>query len=275
VADEAEQRVSNFYNTVGWSEQEGVTEDARRWEDLRPAADKYVRDSRLRVLRHIPDSGDKILDMASGPIQYPEYLEYSRNFRKRYCVDLSADALTKARERIGEHGEYLCGSFFDIDLPENFFDCAVSLHTIYHMDSDKQEEAVRKLLHVTKPGKPVIVVYSNPNAIPLTLKALIPFRKQFKAWRRRRRGLGDKIYFQPHPVGWWYRFQDVADVEIYPWRSFTSTDQKRWFPDNGLGSWMFDRLFKLEERFPDFFVRRFRYPMIVLTKRAAGEVVND
>ncbi len=271
MTDEAERRVSNFYNTVGWSEQEGVTEDARRWEDLRPAADKYVRDSRLRVLRHIPESGDKILDMASGPIQYPEYLEYSRNFNKRYCVDLSADALAKARERIGGHGEFLCGSFFDIELPEDFFDCAVSLHTIYHMDSDKQEEAVRKLLHVTKPGKPVIVVYSNPNAIPLTLKALIPFRKQFKAWRRKRRGQGDKIYFQPHPVDWWYRFRDVADVHIYPWRSFTSTDQKRWFPDNGFGSWMFDKLFQLEERYPDFFIRHFRYPMIVLTKAAAGE----
>ena len=32
-------------------------------------------------------------------------------------------------------------------------------------DKDKQEEAVRKLVRVTKPEKPVIIVYSNPNTI--------------------------------------------------------------------------------------------------------------
>ena len=272
MSDHAEQRISEFYNTVGWSETDGVTEDARKWEDLRPAAREYVSKCRLRVLRHIPESGDKMLDMASGPIQYPEYLEYSRHFNKRYCVDLSADALARARERIGDHGVFLCGSFFDIELPENFFDCTVSLHTIYHMDADQQEDAVRKLLHVTRPGKPVIIVYSNPDAIPLTLKVLIPFRQKIKAMRRRRKRKDDKLYFRPHPISWWYRFRDAADVAIYPWRSFTATDQKRWFPDNRLGRWMFAKLFELEDRHPDFFVRRFRYPMIVMKKRAATEV---
>ena len=271
MAGQAEQRVSDFYNTVGWRETDGVTEDARKWEDLRPVAREYASKCRLRVLRHIPASGDKMLDMASGPIQYPEYLEYSRHFNKRYCVDLSADALARARERIGDHGVFLCGSFFDIDLPEDFFDCSVSLHTIYHMDADQQEEAVRKLLRVTRPGHPVIIVYSNPDAIPLTLKVLIPFRQRIRAaLRKLRKKKRDKIYFRPHPVGWWYRFGDVADVQILPWRSFTANDQKRWFPDNKLGGWMFDKLFELEDRYPDFFVRRFRYPMVVLTKRAVS-----
>ncbi len=30
---------------------------------------------------------------------------------------------------------------------------------------------------------------------------------------------------------------------------------------------MLRRLFNLEERFPEFFVRHFRYPMIILTKK--------
>ena len=113
--------------------------------------------------------------MASGPIQYPEYLEYSKNFNKRYCVDLSDAALESAKLKIGEHGVFLHGSFFDISLDEDFFDCSISLHTIYHMGKDRQEEAVRKLLYVTKVGKPVIILYSNPNAFfPRLIRRITP-----------------------------------------------------------------------------------------------------
>src|ERR1022692_2549557 len=94
----AEDRLRNFYSTVGWEEQHGINEDARRFEDLRENARDYVSRCRLRVLRHLPATGDKILDMGSGPIQYPEYLEYSKAFAKRYCVDLSVDALKSAEK---------------------------------------------------------------------------------------------------------------------------------------------------------------------------------
>ena len=60
---------------------------------------------------------------------------------------MSSCALDDAKEKIGDHGVFLCGSWFDIPLDENLFDCAISLHTIYHIDKDKQEEAVRKLIN--------------------------------------------------------------------------------------------------------------------------------
>ena len=113
MIDDTEESVSTFYNTVGWKTVgletgEEVTEDARRWEDLREYAKEYVRKCRLRVLRHIPDNGVNILDMGSDPIQYKEYLEYSKNFKKRYCVDLSSKALEKAKSKIGEIGRASC-----------------------------------------------------------------------------------------------------------------------------------------------------------------------
>ena len=55
-------------------------------------------------------------------------------------------------------------------MDENYFDCSVSLHTIYHIDKDIQENAVRKLLYVTKPGQPVIIIYSNP--LPIIKRSL-------------------------------------------------------------------------------------------------------
>jgi len=270
---EAEERVSKFYNKTGWETEDEITEDARRFEDLRENAKEYVSKCRLRVLRHIPEKGMNILDMASGPIQYKEYLEFSRNFKKRYCIDLSSGALEMAKEKIGDHGVFLHGSFFNIPLEENFFDCAVSLHTIYHIDKDKQEEAVRKLIYVTKPGKPVIIVYSNPNTFVSFLKA--PFRLLLRGVKNilkileKKRNLEEDLglYFHPHPIEWWDRLSDIANVKILVWRSFDSNIQQKLIPNNKIGRKMFDLLFNLEERFPDFFVKHFQYPMIILTKR--------
>lgn len=264
-----EQNVSTFYNTVGWKIEEEITEDAKRFEDLREHAKQYVSKCRLRVLRYIPDNGENILDMASGPIQYPEYLLYSKNFKKRYCVDLSSEALECAKRKIGDHGVFLHGSFFDIPMDENFFDCSISLHTIYHIDKTRQEEAVRKLVYVTKPGKPVIIVYGNPNTFMSVLS--IPFRllRKIKSifMKLAKKEKPSGLYFFAYPIKWWNRFNDISTVKILPWRSFGKDQQQRFIPNNKIGSKMFDILFNLEERHPKFFVKHFAYPMIILTKK--------
>jgi hypothetical protein len=207
--------------------------------------------------------------MASGPIQYKEYLEYSKNYKKRYCIDLSSKALEEAKRKIGDHGMFLHGNFFDIQLDEDFFDCTISLHTIYHVDKDKQEKAVRKLIRVTKPGKPVIIVYSNPNTLIRYL--VFPFRllRTLRNLLNREVDKKDKLglYVYMYPIEWWNRFGDVADIRILPWRSFFSNHQKILIPNNKIGRKMFHILFNLEEKFPDFFVKYFQYPMIILTKR--------
>jgi ubiquinone/menaquinone biosynthesis C-methylase UbiE len=281
-----EENVSEFYSSVGWETQGSITEDARRWEDLRDAAKEYVSNCRLRVLKHIPKSGEYILDMASGPIQFPEYLEYSKNFKKRYCVDLSSSALESAKQKIGEHGVFLHGSFFNIPLEENFFDCSISLHTIYHIDENQQEEAVRKLIAVTKIGKRVLIVYSNPNSIFKPINWLITKipripgimasffgKSETKSKDGKNRVPSETIdpalYFQPHRLEWWYRFGDVADIQILPWRSLRAKVSRKLIPNNKLGKLMFRTLFYLEDKFPNFFSRHFDYPMIILTKKVA------
>ena len=273
MINDAEEKTSKFYNSIGWQVEGEITEDAKRWEDLREYAKEYVSKCRLRLLKHIPSTGKNLLDMASGPIQYPEYLTYSKNFEKRYCVDLSLAALELAEKKIGEHGVFLHGSFFDIPIEENFFDCTVSLHTIYHIDKEKQEEAVRKLVYVTKPGQPVIIVYSNPNSFNFSF---LPWRIVKYILRRIKRlikpvKITEKtekagLYFFSHPNDWWNRFADISFIKIMPWRSFNSAVQKKLIPNNKFGERMFRLLFSLEERFPRFFVKFGQYPMIILKK---------
>ena len=179
-----------------------------------------------------------------------------------------------AKKKIGDHGVFLHGNFLDILMEENFFDCTVSLHTIYHIDKDKQEEAVCKLIKVTKPGKPIIIVYSNPNSIVFSLRSSLPLRVLRKARnfikkpkKTKKKEQDISLYFHPHPIEWWNRFSDVASVKLLPWRSFSSDIQKRLIPNNKIGGKVFNLLFNLEERYPNFFVKHFQYPMIILTKR--------
>jgi ubiquinone/menaquinone biosynthesis C-methylase UbiE len=268
---EAEKSVSDFYNSVGWELSDGITEDAKLWEDLRDNSRAYISKCRLRLLRHIPKDGKIMLDMASGPIQFLEYLEYSRTYDKRYCVDLSSAALELAKRKIGEKGVFLHGSFFDLEFSDNFFDCCLSLHTIYHMDRSQQEVAVRKLLQITKPGRPVIIIYSNPNTLlSLPFRLARKFSKLFGLKSKIKSPIGiieRELYFYAFPISWWQRFGDSANVDILPWRAFASNAQKIFFPNNRFGGWLLGILFRLEDLFPLTFVKYFQYPMIILTKK--------
>lgn len=265
----AEKNISDFYNSIGWESNQEVYEDTKRFEDLREIAQEYNHKCRQRIAKQIPAMGDNMLDMASGPIPYPEYVKYSQNFKQRYCVDLSAKALADAQRKIGDQGVFLHGSFFDLELEENLFDCAISLHTIYHMDRDQQEDAIRKLIAVTKPDQPVIIVYRNPHTI--IEHFVSPLRKLKQAWNKfNRNGKADEefeLYAFAHPIAWWSRFQDEAEIKILPWRSFFAPHQKILIPNNQLGKKIFALLYNLEEKFPDFFVKHFQYPMIILKKR--------
>lgn len=253
-----EDQVRDFYEEQGWgSDASGQTADARLWEDLRACAGAYVSACRRKVLDYLPSSGELILDAGSGPIQYPEYLEYSAGFARRVCVDLSQRALDDAREKLGDRGEYVRASLLDLPFPADHFDAAVSLHTIYHIDREQQEQAVRQLLRVVKPGARAVVVYANPNRLVASLKGLA---------RRRASPDSGPIYFFAHPLSWWGRFSDEAVVDIVPWRFLNANESRALIPDNAVGAGMFRSVLAFERALPGLATRLGCYPMIVLTK---------
>tara|TARA_B100000674_G_C37897504_1_gene942072 strand:- start:814 stop:1569 length:756 start_codon:yes stop_codon:yes gene_type:complete len=248
--------VSNFYNKKGWKSKNNITLDSKLFEDNRSSAKEYIKKCRLKIIHHIPKKGENFLDFASGPIQYKEYLKYSNNFKVRHCVDFSREALNIAKKKLKKRGKYYVNDFLKVKFKENYFDCSLSMHTIYHIDKNLQEKTVRKLLKITKPNKPVIIVYSNPN--PLIKKIYSIFIKSKK---------NKTLYFYCHPIKWWKRFQDISKVEFYCWRSFSSQHQKMIFPNNFIGAMMFKILFYLENKFINFFYKNFQYPIIILKKK--------
>ena len=258
----AENIVRDFYEGAGWSDdQSSVSLDAQLWEDLRPVAEHYVSNCRRKLLSYLPREGDRLLDAGSGPIQYPEYLEYSAGFRKRVCVDISSRALAQARQKLGDRGEYHQCSILDLPFADGEFDAVVSMHTIYHIDRDQQESAVRQLVRVAKPGASVVIVYANPDRLLAWLKRQIT--------RRQNVPTTEPLYYFAYPLSWWRQFSDSGTVQLHPWRSLTAGDSKRFIPFSGrLGRAAFALVGRLEGALPRTATRLGAYPIVVIQKRA-------
>jgi len=248
--------VLNFYKKLGWKNKGRITLDSKLFEDNRVYAADYVSRCRKRIQEYIPKKGRHFLDFASGPLQYPEYIKYSKNFKIRHCVDFSDEALKQAKNKIGIKGRYYCGDFFKMNFKENYFDCILSMHTIYHINKNKQAECVKKLIKLVKKNKPIIIVYRNPNNLVSKIKSIFSSKKKKSI-----------IYFYCHQNIWWNQFSNLAYVKILPWRSFSSQHQKILFPNNFIGSWLLKILFFLENIFKNFFSKNFQYIMVILKKK--------
>lgn len=308
------QQVREFYDQVGWQEiSQGVYENAL-YEDLRPVSREYIHRCHLRVGQHLEPTGRYLLDAGSGPVQYPEYLEYSRGYQRRVCVDISFRALIAARERLQEHGLYVVADIAHLPFRPECFDGVVSLHTIHHLPPEEHIPAYEELLRVLSPGRRLVVVVGLQGQ-PLTQVLNLPHRLKRRlqhAWRRlRRRWLrpphnskdaadkhqrqekgtrrrqGKGTYHAKYDARWLEhalsqelpRNQQPVKVDVLVWRSVGVRTLKQYIHPRLGGRWLLRGLFWLEERFPRLFGRIGAYPLIVLHKPAhspaAGEAPNS
>ncbi len=184
---EIKQQVREFYDQVGWQVVgEGLYQNAR-YEDLRPVAREYIQRCHSRVAEHLAPTGELFLDAGSGPIQYPAYLEYSREYHYRVCADISIVALQEARARIGDHGLFVVADVAHLPFKDNAFDGVVSLHTIHHLPQEEHLQAYAGLLRVLRPGASGVVVngWKNSTFTRLT-DPLISLLNRLLAFRRGR-----------------------------------------------------------------------------------------
>jgi len=255
--------VSEFYNSCGgWNVSADLnTRDALLFEDLRNVSKTYLKSIRLRVNKYISvGSGERILDFASGPIQYPEYLTYSSRFAKRFCVDYSGQALHQAEQILGTRGEYYRGDYLELNFPDNYFDCILCIHTLYHVDAAEQVRAVNQLINQARPGSNILIIYSNPDSLNMRMRRMA----KSLGWKSSKSPLD--LYFHAHPISWWNQFRSTCDVKIYTWRTFEASIMKLLIPQNIIGSSILKILYLLETLNLPLYTQLSDYPMIILRK---------
>jgi SAM-dependent methyltransferase len=265
--------VQEFYDNLGWDKSDAGFSDASIYEDLRPVAADYIHRCHQRVKQHLPDSGRYLLDVASGPVQYDEYIAYSAGHERRVCADISLRALVEARKRLGDKGLYVVADVANLPFADDTFDGVVSLHTIYHVPAAEQEKAFNEIHRVLAPERSAVVVYSWGARSPLMLLALMPFLTWSWLSRRLRaradslgRSDSPTLYGHHYGHGWFAGRKWPFAYNLYTWRSVSPDFTKIYANPRLFGRSLLSVLFRMENAWPRFFGRFGQYPMIVVRK---------
>jgi SAM-dependent methyltransferase len=273
---EIKQEVRSFYDEVGWKEvSDGVYQNAR-YEDLRPVSREYIHRCHLRVKRHLKDRGGYMLDAGSGPIQYPQYLEYSKDYHYRVCLDISMTALVEARKRVGEHGLCVVGDIAHLPFKEEAFDGVVSLHTIHHLPEEEHLTAYRGLYRVMKAdahgvivngwdNPPLVRLLNGPRVFYLRLRGRHKTKEQ-KVKKKFSENKGTHVS-KRNAGGLLAALRPYMDVEIFVWRSVHVNALRFYIRPRWAGRFWLRLLYSLEELFPRLLGRIGAYPLVVIAKK--------
>jgi ubiquinone/menaquinone biosynthesis C-methylase UbiE len=287
---EIKAKVRSFYDDIGWKQiGEGLYQNAR-FEDLRPVSRQYIHLCHMRVAKHLVPNGRYLLDAGSGPIQYPEYLEYSKGYQRRVCLDISHRALVEARSRIGEHGLYVIGDVAHLPFADESFDGVVSMHTIHHLPPDDHPLAFNELYRMLHPQGQAVVVNSWGEysllmnlARPLVklsnllIKTYRRLRKIDDPWQMSTMGQDTQEAQRLVQSGGSYvhhhRYSELKSMlkefpglEIRVWRTLSTVAMRALVHRRLKGNMWLRLLFWLEERTPHLLGRLGQYAMILFIK---------
>lgn len=291
---DVKQGVREFYDRVGWTKMEDTVYQNARYEDLRPVSHRYIHDCHMRVVHHIEPNGRFFLDAGSGPIQYPEYLEYSRGYEYRVCADISITALCEARERIGGHGLYVVADIANLPFEEKSFAGIVSLHTIHHLAENEQIRAYLELHRVLAVERNAVVVngWSNSKILkffePL-IKMANRLRNQAEKpdspkWKSGESELGDRdilnrqdqseenqpkgTFTSKHDYTWLKKHVATRiSLKVFVWRTVSVRFLRALIHPKLGGRIILRVLYTLEELFPFFLGKYGKYPLIVIHRQ--------
>ena len=261
-------QVKKFYDEFGWQAENGVFQDAKDSEDLRAVSQEYIERCHLRLNQFLPSKGTYLLDVASGPVQYPAYLTYSQNYDYRICADISILALKEAKKKLGEKGIYLLCDVTRLPIQSDTIDAGISLHTLYHVPANEQAKAFQEIYRVIKPGGSSVIVYSwgskslLMNILMFPQKVLsLAKRKLFSA------NAGQTLYFHAHSYAWFCeQIQNQYQTKLYSWRS-VNVPFLKWFIHPFLGGRTILKFFYwLEEKAPQLMGKVGAYPLFVSKK---------
>jgi SAM-dependent methyltransferase len=279
------QQVRQFYDQVGWQVIGECCYQNARYEDLRPVSQDYIHRCHLRVSRHLKSHGRYLLDAGSGPIQYPEYLEYSRGYKYRVCADISRVALQEARNRIGDHGLFVVADVANLPFKSGVFEGLISLHTVQHLPESEQVLAYQGLYRVLASSSAAVIVNRWRTSLFMRIfQPLLWFAKQVLAIYRKATGRptvyekacddscsrpkpAKRTFIHRYDVGWLREHVGKSmAVEILVWRSVSTEFLRTLIHDKIGGRWILKLIFWLEELFPHVSGELGQYPMVVLRK---------
>ncbi|KAF0152458.1 MAG: type 11 methyltransferase [Ignavibacteria bacterium] len=194
--------VKEYYDKTGWTKQKGGYVDALSFTTTKGNDYKNNCNERLRKLIGEPEL---LLDVACGASPL------NSKAKKQLCIDFSITAVTEAKKNKPD-GFFVLGDITALPLKDNSVTDTVSMHTIYHVHKDKQEEAIKEITRVTK-NKCYIVYNAGKHA---RLVNILSLPLQLWNWSEKRINPNSKrkIYFYAHSYKWLEKFGEVKTYRL-------------------------------------------------------------
>ncbi|MEW6654179.1 MAG: methyltransferase domain-containing protein [Bacteroidota bacterium] len=237
--------VKEYYNKTGWTKQKGKYVDALSFTTTK--GDDYQKKCHNRLREQI-GSSELLLDVACGAFPF------NSNGKKQLCIDFSITAVTEAK-RNKPDGIFVLGDITSLPLKNNCVADTVSMHTIYHVNKDKQEAAIKELIRVTK-NKCYIVYNAGKHA---KLVNILSLPLQLWNWTEKRINPNSKrkIYFYAHSYNWLERFGEIKTYRLLNENCIRLYSRLLWLVS------------KFEMRFP----RHSYHPLLVIDKSKIDESI--
>jgi SAM-dependent methyltransferase len=260
-SETVEDDVRKFYDNEGWvADDTGVSGEDRYFRTATADRGVYGELVAREISRLLTGSSGMLLIAGGGDLP-EDHMAAVRNFDAVTCVDISSRALEISANKLGDKATCLEASVLSIPLPDNSVDASLTAHMLYHVDRRNQEQAIRELIRVTKPGGRIVVVYINSTG-PLMI--VQRFLKRLGVNRL----LGkNKLYVFGYPQRWWSRFGDGCDVTLHPYDAISTNQARALLPWRPLRMRFFRWAADLQVRRPRTALALWSYLSVVLVKR--------
>jgi ubiquinone/menaquinone biosynthesis C-methylase UbiE len=230
--------VKEYYDKIGWKKHEGKYNDTLSFSSK--VGMEYKRRCNDR-LKDMIGSPELLLDVACGASPFDS------KANKQLCIDFSITALQEAKRNRPE-GLFVLGDITLLPLKDNSVSDTVSMHTIYHVQKEKQETAINEIKRVTK-NKCFVVYNAGKHARFVNLLTL-PL--QLWNWSEKRINPNSKrkLYFYAHNYKWLEKF---GEIKTY-----------RFLNENGIK--LYSKLLWLVSKYETHLPRQSYHPLLIIDK---------
>lgn len=111
------------------------------------------KEAYLKMAKLLPKSCKNLLDLGCGTgLELDEIFKLFPDLNVT-GIDLTQEMLDKLLQKHPDkHLNLICGNYFDVDLGNSGYDCAVSFQTLHHFSHEIKIGLYRKLITALKPG---------------------------------------------------------------------------------------------------------------------------
>ena len=231
--------VKDYYDKIGWKKQKGKYVDTLTFTSSKGAKYKRLVNERLR---NMIGESDSLLDIACGAVPF------NSKAKKQICIDFSITAVKEAKLNKPD-GIFILGDITNIPLKDNSVTDTISLHTIYHIEKDKQAKAIEEIKRVSQ-NKCYVIYNAGKHA---TLINILTLPLQLWNWSEKRINPHSKrkVYFYAHDYKWLEKYGRLETFSL--------------LNENGIK--LYSVFLGLIARIEKYFPRHAYHPLLIIDKK--------